>query len=191
MSRGIQQLGAMLSDALKRAVVERSLFAGAVAMIQTTGVDDDDVDDSPAYGPQGVAFRTPAGAEVLVAQCGADGANTCVIGTDQRGARPTEKPGGGEVPEGAGGLHVLGSWRVYCDDAGNIYVGDIHGGTFVKMATAPKVDAEIERIWTHLTTAFTAVPNDGGAGLWSAQVTAAGTAAGAVQSTESETVYGK
>lgn len=190
MSRALRQLGATLSHVIKMGIVELSRFGGTTDEIQATMLDDDDVDDMPVYGPQGVAFRMPEGAEVMVVHAMGDAAIPACIGTNQRAARPTEKPGGGEVPEGAGGLHVLGSWRVYCDDAGYIYVGDVHAGTFEKMARADRVDAEFQRVWDHLGTTFAATVQDGGAGLWNLQVTAAGTADGLRQSTAADTVYG-
>lgn len=137
MSRGLRQLGAMLSEVLKLATVTRSVFSGAVDKVQSEGLDEDDIDDSPVYGPQGVAFRTPEGAEVLIAQSSSDPTLTCALGTDQRGQRPTEKPGGGEVPEGCGGLHYLGTWGVYLGDDGKTYLGGAEpGDDFVAMAAA-------------------------------------------------------
>lgn len=56
------------------------------------------------------------------------------------------------------------------------------------VALAQKVDAEIQRIWTHLGTSFPAGSADGGAGLWSSQVTAAEAAAAAAQPTAAEKV---
>lgn len=186
-----------LANLIKGGDVKRSYFDGAVHKVQATMLDPDDVDTMPVYGDQGVAFRIPVDAEVLVAHAMADAGLGTVIGTSQRGKRPTIVPGtteggdGSEVPEGAGGLHVLGSWRVYCDDAGNVYIGNIHGGGFEKIARADLVDAEFQRIWDHLGTTFTATVQDGGAGLWALQVAAANTASGAVQPTECESVYGK
>jgi hypothetical protein len=175
-----------LANLIKGGDVKRSYFDGAVHKVQATMLDPDDVDTMPVYGDQGVAFRIPVDAEVLVAHAMADAGLGTVIGTSQRGKRPTEKPGGGEVPEGAGGLHVLGSWRVYCDDAGNIYVGDIHAGTFEKMARADLVDAEIQRLWDLLTT-WAVVAQDGGAALQTQAITDAAL----VATTAADTVYGK
>lgn len=122
MSRSLRQLGAFISHAIKQGIIERSGFNGSTQIVQATMLDDDDVDDMPVYGPQGVAFRLPLEAEVMVVHAMGDAAIPACIGTNQRDARPTEKPGGGEVPEGAGGLHFLGAWRVYLDDAGRVYL---------------------------------------------------------------------
>lgn len=118
-----------LANLIKGGDVKRSYFDGAVHKVQATMLDPDDVDTMPVYGDQGVAFRIPVDAEVLVAHAMADAGLGTVIGTSQRGKRPTEKPGGGEVPEGAGGLHFLGAWRVYIDDAGRVFLGGATGTT--------------------------------------------------------------
>jgi hypothetical protein len=118
----MRQLGASIAHAIKRGIVELSRFDGDTQVIQATMLDDDDVDDMPVYGPQGVAFRIPEQSEVLVVHAMGDASIPSCIGTDQRGARPTEKPGGGTVPEGSGGLHFLGAWRVYLSDDGKVFL---------------------------------------------------------------------
>lgn len=169
MSRGLRTIANRLANLLKLGSVARSRFAEATQIVQATMLTPDDVDDMSWFGDMGVAFRLNEGAEIVTAQL--LGGNTAAIGTNQRGNRPTEKPGGGEVPEGCGGLHMLGSWRVYVDNSGNVYVGDINAGTYEKIARADKVDAELARIWTVLTT-WTVAVNDGGGALQTAAIAA-------------------
>lgn len=156
--RARRALGNLVTHVVKRGIVARSYFSDAVQKVQASMLDDDDVDDMPVYGPQGVSFRTPVDAEVMVIHPMGDPDQPSCIGTDQRGARPTEKPGGGEVPEGAGGLHFLGSWRVYLSDDGVVYLGGAESSDeFVALAT--KVLNELNDIRTkfdahiHVTTA--------------------------------------
>lgn len=144
--RAARGVAVSLANLIKGGDVKRSYFdaSGAVHKVQATMLDPDDVDTMPVYGDQGVAFRLPVDAEVLVAHAMADAGLGTVIGTSQRGKRPTEKPGGGEVPEGAGGLHYLGAWRVYLDDAGRVFLAGaedtsepaILGETFVSLYDA-------------------------------------------------------
>ena len=122
-SRRDRQSRAVSENMVKRGVVTRTYFDGAAQSVQATMLDDEDADVMPVYGPQGVAFRIPVDAEVLVAHPMGDADLPSCIGTDQRGKRPTEKPGGGDVPEGAGGLHFLGAWRVYVSDDGKVFLG--------------------------------------------------------------------
>lgn len=145
IGRGVRGISTGLANLIKRGGVARSYFADAVQKVQATMLDDDDVDTMPVYGPQGVAFRIPVDAEVLVVHPMADADQPSVIGTDQRGKRPTAKPGGGEVPEGAGGLHFLGTWGVYLGDDGKTYLGGAEpADDFV--ALAQKVLTELNDI---------------------------------------------
>lgn len=120
MSRGLRTLANRMANLFKLGSVARSRFAEATQIVQATMLTPDDVDDMSWFGDMGVAFRLNEGAEIVTAQL--LGGNTAALGTNQRGNRPTEKPGGGEVPEGCGGLHYLGAWRLYIDDAGSVYV---------------------------------------------------------------------
>lgn len=191
MSRLTRQMDSTMTGIVMEGVVERCAFSADAKAVQVTCVDDGDAAEMPIVAPQGVAFRIPEGRKVVVVNAMADGGLPSCIGTEGRD-RPTEKPGGGAVPEGAGGLHFLSKWRVYCDDEENVYIGDINAGVFHKMARADKTDAEFARVWAHLKTTFAATtPPDGGAGLWGLQVTAAGAADTARQSTASDSVYGK
>ena len=109
-----------LANAIKTGIVERSRFGETTNVVQVTMLSDDDADDMAFYGDMGVAFRLNEGAEVVALEL--LGGDAAVVGTNQRGNRPTEKPGGGEVPEGCGGLHYLGEWRFYVDDAGSVFI---------------------------------------------------------------------
>ncbi len=156
--RAARGVAVSLANLIKGGDVKRSYFDGAVHKVQATMLDPDDVDTMPVYGDQGVAFRMPVDAEVLVAHAMADAGLGTVIGTSQRGKRPTEKPGGGEAPEGAGGLHFLGTWAVYIGDDGKTYLGGATSADeFVALAT--KVLNELNDIRTkfdahiHVTTA--------------------------------------
>lgn len=122
VGRTLTAMGQRLAQVVKGGIVERARFSGEVNEAQVSMLSEDDVDDAPIYGDMGVAFRLKEGLETLVVNVMGDGDKPTVIGTSQRGYRPTEKPGGGEVPEGCGGLHYLGAWRVYIDDAGAVYL---------------------------------------------------------------------
>lgn len=124
MARGMRALGQMagrVANLIKGGIVERARFGEATQVTQVSMLSDDDIDDMSVYGDMGVAFRLNEGAEVVALEM--LGGNSAMIGTNQRDVRPTETPGGGEVPEGAGGLHYLGAWRVYLDDAGRVFLG--------------------------------------------------------------------
>lgn len=123
MSRAADQLNSFITHAIKMGVVVRAYFDRSTQVAQVEMLDEDDVDEMPVYGPPGVAFRYPEGAEVIVVHPMADASLPSIVGMNQRDARPTEKPGGGEVPHGAGGLHFLGEWRVYVDDQGRTFLG--------------------------------------------------------------------
>lgn len=67
--------------------------------------------------PQGVHFRVPAGAQgVLLSPAGETAAAVLV---NAQGAVPSDVLASGE-----GGLHYLGSYKVFLDDAGLVHLGD-------------------------------------------------------------------
>lgn len=143
--RWLTQMSGQVVHAIKAAIVERSYFDKASNTIQATGIDDDDIaDDALVYEPVGVAFRAPVETRALLVHEMADETKPSVAGFDMRGSRPTTDPAGGDVPEGCGGLHYLGAWRVYVDDAGRTYLGGaadtsepaLLGGTFVTLYDA-------------------------------------------------------
>ena len=145
MSRRSNSADSLVGNMIKRGIVARTYFSQVVQKIQATMLDDDDVDEMPVYGPQGVSFRIPVDAEVLVANAMGDADLPCCIGTDQRGNRPNkDHTGTAEVPEGAGGLHYLGAWRVYVSDDGKVFLAGaadetepaLLGGTFVTLYDA-------------------------------------------------------
>lgn len=157
MSRLTRQMDSTMTGIVMEGVVERCAFGADAKAVQVTCVDDGDAAEMPIVAPQGVAFRIPEGRKVVVVNAMADGGLPSCIGTEGRD-RPTEKPGGGAVPEGAGGLHYLGTWGVYLGDDGKTYLGGATSSDeYVALAT--KVLSELNDIRTkfdahiHTTTA--------------------------------------
>lgn len=137
---------------VSRAVVRRIDDGGLMQRLQLTLFGDDDgedvevADDVEHVQPYGVSFVPPANSEAVVLAVGGNRDNLVALGAVSRAHRPTG------AAEGEGGLYTLDGWRVFLDRNGNVYLGDGPDGTFMRVALAEKVEAELEAIRVALTT---------------------------------------
>lgn len=145
-------------NAIRTAIVQRIDDSKRVQELQTEALEDEVDDAVPHYQPLGVSFRPAVGAEVLLVSVGSDVANRIALAAQARGQRPTD------AAEGAGGMYspVDGEWKLYLAEDGTLHLGEKDASDYVALAS--RVDAEINRIWTTLTT-WTVAPTDGGAAL--------------------------
>lgn len=76
---------------------------------------------------QGVYFTAPAGAQGMLLAPAGDPSVAVAVGLS--GETPDAPPAG------EGGLHYLGTWKVYLDASGNVHLGQQVATDFVALAT--------------------------------------------------------
>lgn len=108
--------------------------------------------------PQGVHFGVPVGAQGIVVAPG--GVSSEAVALGMTGAQPA-----GELAPGEGGLHYLGTFKVFLSDDGKVSLGEQMPGDWVALASL--VDARIsalqQKIDTH-THPIPGLPVVGGGG---------------------------
>lgn len=87
--------------------------------------------------PQGVHFAPPAGAQGLAVAPG--GVSSEMVTIDVSGTKP-----GDTLNAGEGGLHLLGTFKVFLADDGTVHLGAANPGDFIALAS--KVDSELTKI---------------------------------------------
>ena len=154
-----------LVSLVRTAVINRVDDSQDVQEVQVTSLEDEVDDAVPMYQPLGVSFTPEAGAETLTVSVGSDAANKIALAAQARGRRPTD------AEEGCGGVYrpLDGTWALYVAEDGTLHLAERDAADFVALAS--KVDTEIARLWTVLTT-WTVVAQDGGAALQTAAIAA-------------------
>lgn len=161
----IRRLRARVDGMIARAVIARVNDALKVQRLQVTIRDEHEaLDDAEHFQPYGFSAVPPEGSEVVTLAVAGARSNTIAICAQH----PDKRPKGAAVE--SVGLYTGAQWRLYVDPAtGIVHLGAQAGASFV--ARADLVDAEINRIWTLLST-WTVAPNDGGQALKTAATTA-------------------
>jgi len=104
--------------------------------------------DTPSMEPQGVHFMVPAAAQGLLAAPNGDPSLSALICA--QGKIP-----GDSIAAGEGGLHYLGSFKVFVASDGTLHLGSKDPGDFVALAS--KVLTELKAVETELGTLKTAL----------------------------------
>lgn len=91
--------------------------------------------------PQGLHFRAPAGARGVALQPGGVPENVVLL--NAQGTTP-----GDALEPGMGGLHYLGTYKVFLDEDGNVRLGASNASALA--ARADYVDARLDAIVTYI-----------------------------------------
>lgn len=157
----LRQLGVKLRNLVIRAVVDRP---GRSYQVKHLG-------DRVASGvqmlqPQGLHFQAPAGAQGLLMSPVGELSSAVLVAA--QGTLPTAT-----LEPGEGGLHLLGTYKVYLDSGGKVHLGGgTAGSDFV--ALAAKVEAQLNVLKAAIGDA-TVTAGDGGAAFKSSLVSALST----------------
>ncbi len=111
--------------------------------------------DVPHMEPQGVHFRPAAEASGVMLAPAAEVSSAVLI--DAQGAVPSDDLGDGE-----GGLHYLGTFKVFVAADGTLHLGEKDPEDWVALAS--KVDDIVSKLDNMFRT-WVVAPNDGGAAL--------------------------
>lgn len=101
--------------------------------------------DVEVFQPQGVHFRLPTNAEGAMVSPAGVADNAVLVGASDRRNLPSES-----IELGEGGLHYLGTYKVFLNADGTVCLGDKEATDFVALASL--VDARITAIVTALNT---------------------------------------
>lgn len=118
------------------------------------------------FEPQGVHFRAPADAQGLLLSPNGDPSNAVAVGLS--GEYPDET-GENALQPGEGGLHYLGTWRIYIDRFEAVHLGERNAADWVALKSL--VEAELQKlsdrvaVFERTFAAWTPVAMDGGAAL--------------------------
>jgi phage gp45-like len=123
---------------VKRAIIERINDSGGIQLVQVSMLGDDVSDKAEHMQPYGLTFHPPAGSEAVAASPQGDPSHVLVLGAQSRDHRPTD------VAEGEGGLHYLGTWKVFLAEDGTVRLGAKDPSQFVALAN--KVDQRIKAL---------------------------------------------
>jgi hypothetical protein len=133
----LRKLRTRLQNLVLRASVDRP-----GVRYQISSVGDSSRSDIEHMEPQGLHFRAPVGAEGIELRPGAVPENSVLVCAQ------------GDAPEdvllpGEGGLHYLGTFKVFCKSNGEVHLA---GGTGAAdfVALAQKVDTAIANIRTYI-----------------------------------------
>lgn len=175
---------------ITRVLVDRSSDTGKVPPVQVNRYGKPAVVEH--LQPQGLYFRAPIGAEgVMLAPAGSTSNAVLLAAVDR-----DQWPAGGDIADGEGGLHYLGSWKVYLDKDGITHLGSNAGET--EASRDDKVQDELKAIRdtlndlitaynAHIHTTTAVVATGGATGVISPTASTA-TAPAAVGETKSTTV---
>jgi phage gp45-like len=128
-----------LQNAVARGVVNRMDPDAAFAQIQTLGARQRP--DTEVLQGQGVHFKAPDGSDcIALAPAGDSGSAVAIVAGDR-----TQLPALSVPPmlPGEGGLHYLGTWKVYLSADGTVSLGAAPLDATDFVALASKVDAAI------------------------------------------------
>lgn len=139
IDQNIRRLRTKLQNLIMLALVDR-----AGKRYQILGAGDQARPDVAYMQPQGLHFRAPAQAKGVVLCPAATPENAVLI--NAQGSTPADT-----LAEGEGGLHYLGTFKVYCKANGEVHLA---GGTAAAdfVALAQKVDTAIANIRTFINT---------------------------------------
>ncbi len=134
-------------------LVQRGVVTLSGTRYQGTHMGGRVADELESFEPQGLHFRAPVGAEYVQLHPGAEPANALMICAHDRGGLPAD-----ELEQGEGGLHLLGTYKVFLDSDGKVHIG---GGAAASdfVALAAKVKTEIERLAADVSTLKSATQN--------------------------------
>lgn len=139
----IKRLHGKVLSLVQRVLVTRSDDSTVVPQVQVTGMGGR-AHVLEVLQPQGLYFCTPAGAEGVELACGGSRASAVVVGAQDRGTWPA----GTGIPEGTGGLHYLGAWKVFLADDGTVHLGEQTGETEIPRDDA--LQTELARLKSEL-----------------------------------------
>lgn len=125
-------LFSQLATLIKRVVVD---LPGAAPQVLHAG--GQVLPDVEYFEPQGLHFRPPKAAQGLALSPGAVVSSAVTINLS--GPVPNT-----QLDPGEGGLHYLGSWKLFLAKDGTLHWGDKDPGDWVALAS--KVDAELTKI---------------------------------------------
>ncbi len=181
---------------VSRGVIRRVTDTARLQLVQLSllgdGAGDEEVADEVEHlQPFGLSFVPPVESEVVALSVGGERDHLFALGASSRAHRPTKRTvsspssGGGDpsaMHPGEGGLYTLdGSWRVFLDAAGNVFLGTDDRDLVFPVALAHKVEAELDKIRAALAAAQ-APPGTSGGPLEYAPPTAEYTVVGSVGS---------
>lgn len=154
MNEILRKLRVRIENLITRAVMDRPDSNGRYLQVLWGG--DRVSADVEHLEPQGLHFCPPADASLVVLAPGGSRAGVVALGA------------GGEVPAdavaaGEGGLHYLGTYKVFLAADGSTCLGAKEPDDFVALAS--KVDAFHAAIHKLFSASWTPTPNDGGAAL--------------------------
>lgn len=148
-----------INNLLHRVRVSRAGFKPLVEWLSGRATPDVEV-----FEPQGVHFQAPADAQGIMACPMAAPENGVLLGLG--GDKPPEGEG---LSDGEGGLHYLGTWKLFLQADGNVVVGGGSGeGDYLAFASLvlselQSVKSDLDALKTLLTThAHTGVTTGGG-----------------------------
>jgi phage gp45-like len=137
MENMLRRLGVRLQNLIVRAVVDRS---GKRYQVQHLGGRVST--EREHLEPQGVHFRAPAGAQGLLISPAGETASAVLMGC--QGTLPTTT-----LADGEGGLHYLGTFKVFCKANGQVILGS---GAADFVALAGLVKAQLDSLAASITT---------------------------------------
>lgn len=172
-----------MSEDILRGIVKLADDAPGALTVQVEDIEPDDPDSElEMFEPVGVHFLPSLDEDVLVVAIGGAPDNRVVLGASGRGHRPT-----GLTDPGTGGLHLLGTFKVFLDADGTLHLGERDASDFVTLQSL--VDAEFTRIYDAVANWIPgAVPMDGGAAVATSLKLAFSTASAAAQPTGSTVI---
>jgi hypothetical protein len=125
-----------LQNAVARGTINRNEPDGQFAQVQTVG--GRPRPETEVLQGQGVHFKAPDDADCLVLAPTGDSGNAVAVAAGDRAALPNDIT----LAPGEGGLHYLGSWKVYLAADGTLHLGaksDLEPAPLDWVALASKV----------------------------------------------------
>lgn len=129
-----------IANVITRGVIDRIDPDGAFAQVE--GLSGHVTPEVEVFQPQGVHFKAPTGADVVLVSPTGDTGNAVAFAA-ARDSLPEDSLGSGE-----GGLHYLGEFKVFIAADGTVHLGQKDPTDFVALAS--KVDAALSAIVTYI-----------------------------------------
>lgn len=136
----IRRLESRLASMVQRGVVSTSADDEGIPGQQAKGIGGRPLDALEYMQPQGLYFRPVVGAEGVILCPTGQTSGAVLVNASSRGA----SPGGEGVPEGAGGLHYAGTFKLYLANDGTLHLGEKDASDFVALAS--KVQADLDAL---------------------------------------------
>lgn len=119
-----------LSTMILRALVKLADDSTGALTVQVEDLEEGDADDElEVLEPVGVHFLPSLDEDMAVFESNGASDNRFVMGSSQRGRRPTDL-----TDAGTGGLHFRGAWRVFLDAVGKTHIGKRDPDDWVALA---------------------------------------------------------